>query len=174
VLAEAEGLVDKHEQYYGRPYLLRARGLILWQHGDWQTAVAALQASADVARAQKAGPQLGRTLATLANIARAGGDQDLATQANAELSGILDRIGPEVRGLAWAGGQPSANADSTNVTARAPERASPLTRREEEVAALVAQGLSNRQIAQALVIAEGTAGAHVDHIFTKLGLRSRT
>jgi non-specific serine/threonine protein kinase len=42
------------------------------------------------------------------------------------------------------------------------------------VTVLVAQGLTNRQIAEALVIAEGTAGVHVDHILTKLGFHSRT
>jgi predicted ATPase/DNA-binding CsgD family transcriptional regulator len=48
-----------------------------------------------------------------------------------------------------------------------------LTPREREVAVLVAQGLSNRQIAAALLVAEGTAGIHVDHILTKLGFHSR-
>jgi DNA-binding NarL/FixJ family response regulator len=48
-----------------------------------------------------------------------------------------------------------------------------LTPREREVAVLLARGLTNRQIAQALVIAEGTAGVHLDHILNKLGFRSR-
>lgn len=48
-----------------------------------------------------------------------------------------------------------------------------LTRREREIAALVREGLSNRQIAGALVISEGTAGLHVKHILAKLGFRSR-
>jgi hypothetical protein len=47
-----------------------------------------------------------------------------------------------------------------------------LTRREREVAVLMARGLTNRQIADELVIAEGTAGVHVDHILNKLGFRS--
>jgi DNA-binding NarL/FixJ family response regulator len=42
------------------------------------------------------------------------------------------------------------------------------------VAALVARGYSNRQIATALVIAEGTAVNHVKHILAKLALTSRT
>ncbi|MBZ4015416.1 LuxR C-terminal-related transcriptional regulator [Streptomyces purpurogeneiscleroticus] len=49
-----------------------------------------------------------------------------------------------------------------------------LTRREREVAALVADGLSNREIAERLVISKRTADAHVEHIFTKLGVTSRT
>lgn len=48
-----------------------------------------------------------------------------------------------------------------------------LTRREREVAALVAQGLSNREVAERLVISKRTADAHVEHIFAKLGINSR-
>jgi predicted ATPase/DNA-binding CsgD family transcriptional regulator len=49
-----------------------------------------------------------------------------------------------------------------------------LTAREREVAALVAEGFSNRAIAERLVIAPRTAEAHVEHIRTKLGFHSRT
>jgi non-specific serine/threonine protein kinase len=48
-----------------------------------------------------------------------------------------------------------------------------LTRREREVAALVASGLTNRAIAARLVITERTAANHVEHILAKLGLRNR-
>ncbi|AKH86243.1 hypothetical protein AA958_33025 [Streptomyces sp. CNQ-509] len=48
-----------------------------------------------------------------------------------------------------------------------------LTRREREVAALVAQGLSNREAAERLVISKRTADAHVEHIFAKPGITSR-
>jgi predicted ATPase/class 3 adenylate cyclase/DNA-binding CsgD family transcriptional regulator len=50
---------------------------------------------------------------------------------------------------------------------------SPLTRREQEVAVLIARGQTNRQIAEALVITEGTAASHVVHILNKLGYGSR-
>ncbi|MDF3048577.1 MAG: transcriptional regulator, LuxR family [Pseudonocardia sp.] len=49
-----------------------------------------------------------------------------------------------------------------------------LSARESEVAALVADGLTNRQIAARLVISERTAGNHVAHILTKLGFTSRS
>lgn len=49
----------------------------------------------------------------------------------------------------------------------------PLTRREYEVATLVSRGLSNREIAGNLVIAQRTAETHVEHILTKLGFNSR-
>ena len=51
--------------------------------------------------------------------------------------------------------------------------ASPLSPREREVAALIARGLTNRDIAAALVIAERTADTHVQHILNKLGFRAR-
>lgn len=51
--------------------------------------------------------------------------------------------------------------------------ATPLTQRQGEVAALVARGLSNREIADSLVISQRTAETHVEHILTKLGFHSR-
>jgi DNA-binding CsgD family transcriptional regulator len=49
-----------------------------------------------------------------------------------------------------------------------------LTDREAEVLDLLRQGMSNREIAQTLWIAQSTAKVHVRHIFEKLGVRSRT
>jgi DNA-binding NarL/FixJ family response regulator len=49
-----------------------------------------------------------------------------------------------------------------------------LTPREREVISLVAQGKSNREIAQALFISEKTAKAHVSNVLGKLGLEDRT
>jgi DNA-binding NarL/FixJ family response regulator len=48
-----------------------------------------------------------------------------------------------------------------------------LTSREREVARLVAQGKSNRAIADELVVGVSTVEAHITHIFTKLGFSSR-
>jgi len=50
----------------------------------------------------------------------------------------------------------------------------PLAPREREIAALIAQGLSNREIAARLTISERTAEAHVQHILNKLRGRSRS
>ncbi|MFI6642775.1 LuxR C-terminal-related transcriptional regulator [Streptomyces sp. NPDC050504] len=57
---------------------------------------------------------------------------------------------------------------------RAGATAHTLTPREREVAGLVAQGLSNREVAERLVISKRTADTHIERILNKLGITSRT
>lgn len=72
-------------------------------------------------------------------------------------------------------GMAPLHRDAGKLVARFDEQApGPLTRREQQVAALVAQGLTNRQIAATVHISERTAESHVQHIFGKLGFTSRS
>jgi len=48
-----------------------------------------------------------------------------------------------------------------------------ITQRERQVASLLAQGLTNREIAERLVISERTAEGHVEHLRNKLGYSTR-
>ena len=64
--------------------------------------------------------------------------------------------------------------DSPSHAPASTEAASPLTRREQQVAELAVQGLSNKQIAVALVIAQRTAEGHIENILSKLNLTSRS
>jgi LuxR family maltose regulon positive regulatory protein len=50
----------------------------------------------------------------------------------------------------------------------------PLSERELEVLRLIAAGLANREIAEELYIAVGTVKRHINHIYGKLGVHSRT
>jgi ATP/maltotriose-dependent transcriptional regulator MalT len=53
------------------------------------------------------------------------------------------------------------------------EEALPLTRREREVATLAARGLTNKQIAERLVVSERTVGNHLYSVYAKLGVNGR-
>jgi DNA-binding CsgD family transcriptional regulator len=64
-----------------------------------------------------------------------------------------------------------AEAIIDDLTAASPQML--LSRREREVAALVARGLTNREIARTLFLSERTAENHVQHILTKLGFGAR-
>jgi non-specific serine/threonine protein kinase len=88
------------------------------------------------------------------------------------------RLGMRRAAAAWAAGResPDETVDEALRVARAakaPAGRDTLSPREREVVALVAQGLTNREIADRLVISPGTARIHVEHILGKLGLRSR-
>jgi predicted ATPase/DNA-binding CsgD family transcriptional regulator len=67
----------------------------------------------------------------------------------------------------------SVNTTATPEAPPSPAASLGLTRREAEVLALVAEGWTNRQIAQALFITEKTASLHVSHILAKLGVAGR-
>jgi DNA-binding NarL/FixJ family response regulator len=87
---------------------------------------------------------------------------------------------PELREMKMQPGLERALSLLEHIEHRAPaptsgaEGSQVLTGREQEVARLLATGRSNREIADMLVITEGTVEVHVKHILSKLGLRSRT
>jgi DNA-binding CsgD family transcriptional regulator len=88
-------------------------------------------------------------------------------------------VGESAFAVAWAAGRALSFADavaaglSSQAEPAAAPVANPLTRREQEVAVLIAEGQTNREIGVRLVITEWTVDTHVRHILTKLGLRSR-
>ncbi len=97
-------------------------------------------------------------------------DRELAVAEARSALQALDRMGATAQG-----DRVSAFLRELGVTGRsAPRDLGVLTRREQEVLRLVAQGQSNADIAARLFISTKTAGNHVSSILTKLGVRSRT
>lgn len=94
---------------------------------------------------------------------------------------VLDALGRTAceQALAYGGAidgpaQAIAYALETATVVAAPAvSTSPLTRREQQVAALITRGMTNRRIAAELVLSPRTVDSHVDRILTKLGFSSR-
>jgi DNA-binding CsgD family transcriptional regulator len=89
-------------------------------------------------------------------------------EARASLQQAL-RIFQELRTPVWA---EKARAELGRIGGRAREKG--LTPAESRVAALVAEGRTNREVAAALFLGERTVETHLTHIYAKLGVRSRT
>jgi DNA-binding CsgD family transcriptional regulator/tetratricopeptide (TPR) repeat protein len=139
-------------------------GLLLMVEGDNAGAVTALQAVLVDPDPVLYVPILGSLRTSLAAALLSTGDRALslvvAQQAAADLISWpgwrRDRVEALIRRL--EGGQRSDGE---------------LTTREREVAALIAEGLTNSQLAERLFISPKTAAVHVSNILTKLGLSSR-
>ena len=67
-----------------------------------------------------------------------------------------------------------APAEHAHAARLAAEMVEPLSEREIEVLSLIAEGLSNRQVAQRLVISVNTVRVHTSNIYGKLGVSNRT
>ncbi len=93
----------------------------------------------------------------------------LVAAANAG-AGAGARAPTDARAGAGAGAATGAGAGAERGAAALPDE---LTPREAEVLSLIARGLSNREIATALVVSEATVKTHVNHVFSKIGARDR-
>jgi len=100
--------------------------------------------------------------------------EHLVTQWLDLLARMVNATGAFERAARLAGLAETLRQESpTSAVPRSLASAGPLTNREREVAAWVARGLTNRQIAEELVISERTADTHIQNILGKLGLNSR-
>ena len=149
------------------PAIEHARGLVLLARGDVPAARRALEAAGGAWRARHRfweGAWARLDLAAAAAQARRRGEAALLTS--------------ETRDLAAAAGATTLVDAADRLTAstgraRPADPWYPLSAREFEVAQLVAAGLTNRQIAERMVVAPKTVSAHVTHILDKLGAARR-
>jgi DNA-binding NarL/FixJ family response regulator len=158
------GLVEPHPS--ADALLPAAEGLLALAEGRPDDAAASLAQTLAAPDERIPRPLLGALRTALATALLAIGDRAGAMAAVTE---VLD--GDLVR---W----PGVRRDRAEALARRLQGASSrsdgeLTAREREVAALIAEGLTNGQLAERLYISPKTAAVHVSHILTKLGLSSR-
>lgn len=98
----------------------------------------------------------------------------LATSRNVLGRSAFDRAYASGHGLTTPQARRYALEEKADARPGPPRTAPMLTERQHEIAELVAQGLSNREIATRLVISTRTAETHVRHIMTRLGATKRT
>lgn len=144
----------------------RLRGLLAAANGDIPEALAALrEALTHHARLPDPG-QRARTLLILGVTLRRAGERRRAREALAEARAAFDAIGENL----WA---ERARAEAARLGGRTAS-GDELTPTEHRVAELVAQGHSNREVAEALYITIRTVEANLTRIYAKLGVRSRS
>jgi DNA-binding CsgD family transcriptional regulator len=109
--------------------------------------------------------ELGRTLLVAGTIERRAKKKSAASQSLRGALTIFDQLGAPL----WAA---KARRELSRDRPRSP--AGGLTETEHRIAALISQGRTNRQIASTMFVTENTVQTHVQHIFRKFGVKSRT
>ncbi len=175
-----------------------ALGVVALRQGDYAAARAQLEEALIVAREMGDEQFIADTLAHLGKVAlsvgedaqsaafyqqslalnRALGNKQGIAEALAGLAAVDSPKGQPEQPLGAGEAWPARTHSSSAAQPRSPRRIlkqqfGNLTPRECEVAQLVAQGKSNRAIADELVIGVSTVEVHISHIFTKLGFSSR-
>jgi non-specific serine/threonine protein kinase len=196
-LEESVELLRAFDDPWALALPLRNLGIIAFQAGDLERADAFLRDSLTALQAQRDPWFVSRSLETLATITAARGRYARATRLFGAAEALRDRVGaavlsfyqagyddgvararaalgPSAFGTAWAAGR-AMHLDQALAYALEvePQALAGLSPREREVLTLLARGLSNRAIAEALVVTEKTAEAHVSAILRKLDLTSR-
>jgi len=104
------------------------------------------------------------------------GDRIAAADAAAHAAGVFQRDGRNGARLTASGRATRIAADcgATTLANKAAASSLPLTSREREIATLVSDGLSNKQIAEALIASPRTVEGHILRACRKLGINGRT
>ena len=144
----------------------RAAGLLHAALGEFDGAVAAFDRALDHHRRLDAPFELGRTLLAQGQVLRRMKQWRLA---RASLGRSLD-IFEQLSAALWAD---KATTEMGRIGGRSPAP-DDLTPTEREVADLVAEGLTNREVASALFLSVSTVEANLRRIYRKMGVRSRT
>ncbi len=170
--AQAERLLVDHERraqalsrVSGLASAGRCRGLLLAARGDAGSAIARIEEELERDALPVFPFERARTLLALGSTHRRARHKRAAREALDESLDIFEGLGA----VLWA---EKARAELARIGGRAPSPDT-LTPTERRVAALVAQGMSTKEVAAALVVSAKTVEGHLSKIYAKLGVRSR-
>lgn len=162
--SELEEIAGLYESGMLEALVEYARGAVASAEGNEQDALDALRKSWQRWQELEAPYEVARVRVLIALACRALGDWDSAALELEAARGIFAELGAS----------PDLARVDTLLSPVEPRDAHGLTARELQVLRLVAAGKSNRDIASELVISEHTVARHLQNIFAKLGLGSRT
>ena len=169
---EAAGLLDAWEAdaaRLGRTVMLaharRCRGLIAAARGNVEEALPHLEEAVPLHKSVGDAFGLARTLLALGVVRRRARQQRAAREAIEAALAAFETSGA-------AGWAEKARAEVRRIGGRTREHG--LTAAERRVAALVAEGRTNKEVAASLFLSEKTVETHLSHVYAKLGVRSRT
>ena len=158
-LAQASGRVHAHAASE------RCRGLLHAARGELDSAIAAFEQSRTRYATISEPFAQGRSLLALGSTERRVGRRRAARQSLRASLQLFEGLGAQL----WA---QTARTELARISGRH-AAGDELTPSERQVAALVAEGLTNREVAAKLVLAERTIEGHLSRIYSKLGVRSR-
>lgn len=163
LLERAEAL----ENPWAQAAAARCRGLLALA-GERPAEAVTLLEEALVAHERSENPfERARTLLALGQAHRRQNRRRLARERLDQAHAVFTDLGAPL----WAD---RASAERARIGGRAARGSNELTGTERRVAVLVAEGRTNREVADALVVSERTVTTHLTHIYSKLGVRSRT
>jgi ATP/maltotriose-dependent transcriptional regulator MalT len=161
---ELDQIAERHESAMLAALAAQARGAVALADGDAQAALVALRPAGQTWQELEAPYDVARTRVLAAGACRALGDEDAATL---ELEAAR-------HGFRELGAAPDLAHVESLLQRPCPAAAHGLTARELQILRLVASGKTNREVASALVISEHTVARHLQNIFAKLRISSRT
>jgi DNA-binding CsgD family transcriptional regulator len=160
-----EGNARKLERASALASCLRCRGMLAAQSGALDEALATYEEALAWHAKVELPLDRARTLLALGAAQRRAKRRREARATLEEALAVFERAGAAL----WA---ERARAELKRISGRAPAPGA-LTPAEERVAALVAEGKTNREVAAALFLSDRTVEGHLSHVFGKLGIRHR-
>jgi DNA-binding CsgD family transcriptional regulator len=161
-----EGQARRLKRRFALANCARCRGLLAAQAGNLDGALAAFDEALGWHAEAELPLDRGRTLLALGAAQRRLKRRREARATLEEALALFERIGAAL----WA---ERARGELARISGRAATPGA-LTPAEERVAALVAEGKTNKEVAAALYLSDRTVEGHLAHIFGKLGIRHRT